>query len=124
MRLLLDTHVVLWQLSGERRLSEPAREAIAAADDLLLSVVSYAEMGVKAAVGKLRVPEDLHRRVADLGVRTLALSPAHGLAVSALPPHHRDPFDRLIVSQAMIEKLTVVTADTHFRNYEILVVDT
>lgn len=119
MRLLLDTHVVLWQLSGERELSAPAREAIAAADDLLFSVVSFAEIGVKASVGKLDVPGDFQTRLADVGVRTLGLSPAHGLAVSDLPVHHRDPFDRLLIAQAMIERLTLVTSDTRFQAYGI-----
>ncbi len=119
MRLLLDTHVVLWQLSGERELSMPARNAIAAADDLLFSVVSFAEVGIKASVGKLDVPDGLQARVADSGVRTLGLSPAHGLAVSDLPVHHRDPFDRLIIAQAMMERLTIVTADTRFQAYGI-----
>ncbi len=119
MRLLLDTHVVLWHFSGERELSALARDAIAAADDLLFSVVSFAEVGVKASVGKLDVPDDLQSRIADAGVRTLALSPTHGLAVSGLPVHHRDPFDRLIIAQAMIERLTVVTADARFHAYGI-----
>lgn len=119
MRLLLDTHVVLWQLSGERDLAAPARDAIAAADDLLFSVVSFAEVGIKASVGKLDVPDDLQARIADAGVRTLALSATHGLAASSLPVQHRDPFDRLIIAQAMIERLTVVTADPRFRAYDV-----
>jgi PIN domain nuclease of toxin-antitoxin system len=119
VRLLLDTHVVLWQLSGERELSASAQEAIAAADDLLISVVSFAEVGIKAAVGKLEVPADLPARIAESGVRSLGLSPAHGLAVSGLPVHHRDPFDRLIIAQAMVERLTIVTADARFRPYGI-----
>ncbi len=119
MRLLLDTHVVLWQLSGERELSVTAQEAIAAADDLLFSVVSFAEVGIKASVGKLDVPDDLQARIADSGVRILRLSPAHGLAVSDLPVHHRDPFDRLIIAQAMIDRLIVVTADKRFHPYGI-----
>lgn len=119
MRLLLDTHVVLWQLSGEGELSAPARAAIFAADDVLFSVVSFAEIGIKSAVGKLKVPDDLQTRVEDAGVRTLGLSPAHGLAVSHLPAHHRDPFDRLIIAQATTEDLTVVTADARFRAYGI-----
>ena len=97
MRLLLDTHVVLWQL-GERELSQSAVAAIAAADDLLFSVVSFAEIGIKAAVGKL-VPagpagQDHGRRGAQP-----ALAAAHGLAVAQLPTHHRDPFDRLLIAQ-------------------------
>lgn len=119
MRLLLDTHVVLWQLSGERELSTAARDAIAAADDLLFSVVSYAEIGVKVAVGKLVVPEGFQARVTDSGVRTLGLSATHGLAVAHLPVHHHDPFDRLLIAQAMIDGLTVVTADDRFHAYGV-----
>lgn len=123
MKLLLDTHVVLWQLSGDRELSAPAQDAIAGADGLLFSVVSFAEVGIKMSVGKLETPDDLQARVADSGVRTLGLTPAHGLAVSGLPVHHRDPFDRLIIAQAMVERLTVVTADPRFTAYGIQVVE-
>lgn len=123
MRLLLDTHVVLWQLSGERELAASAQEVIAAADDLLFSAVSFAEIGIKAAVGKLDVPDDLQARIADSGIRALGLSPAHGLAVADLPVHHRDPFDRLIIAQAVIERLTVVTADPRFPKYGIEVLE-
>ncbi|MGL5865025.1 MAG: type II toxin-antitoxin system VapC family toxin [Dermatophilaceae bacterium] len=123
MRLLLDTHVVLWQLSGERELSVAARDAIAAADDLLFSVVSFAEVGIKTSVGKLSVPADLRARIGESGVRTLALSPDHGLAVAGLPVHHSDPFDRLIIAQAMTERLTVVTADPRFRAYGIHLIE-
>lgn len=119
MRLLLDTHIVLWQLSGERELAPAAREAIAGANDLLFSAVSFAEIGVKASIGKLEVPRGVQDRIADMGVRTLSLSAAHGLAVSELPVHHRDPFDRLIIAQAGIEGLPVVTADTRFEDYDI-----
>lgn len=123
MRLLLDTHIVLWQLSGERDLSPAALEAIAAADDLLFSVVSYAEVGIQAAAGKLELPDDLPQRIADSGLRILALSPTHGLAVAHLPVHHRDPFDRLLIAQAVTERLTVVTADARFGAYEVDVIE-
>jgi len=122
MRLLLDTHVVLWQLSGERELSQSAIAAIAAADDLLFSVVSFAEIGIKAAVGKLVVPPDLQAKITDAGVRSLALAAAHGLAVAQLPTHHRDPFDRLLIAQAMTEGLTLVTADPNFAPYDVPIV--
>ncbi|MFN8083098.1 MAG: type II toxin-antitoxin system VapC family toxin [Dermatophilaceae bacterium] len=122
MRLLLDTHVVLWQLSGERELSQSAVAAIAAADDLLFSVVSFAEIGIKAAVGKLVVPQDLQAKITDAGVRSLALAAAHGLAVAQLPTHHRDPFDRLLIAQAMTEGLTLVTADPNFAAYDLPIV--
>jgi PIN domain nuclease of toxin-antitoxin system len=74
VRLLLDPHVVLWQLSGARSLGARARETIAAAAELAFSVVSFAEIGVKAAVGNLEVPDDLHARILDTGVRVLGLS--------------------------------------------------
>lgn len=122
MRLLLDTHVVLWQLSGERELSTSALEAIEAADDLLFSVVSFAEIGLKVAVGKLAVPDDLGTRIEESGVRTLGLTAHHGLAVADLPAHHRDPFDRLLIAQARAELLSVVTADSRFSAYDIDVI--
>ena len=123
MRLLLDTHVVLWQLSGARSLGARAAVAIAEATELALSVVSFAEIGVKAAVGKLAVPDDLFAHVLSTGVRVLALAPEHGLAVATLPLHHRDPFDRLLIAQAQRERLTLVTADPRIRAYDVAVLD-
>jgi PIN domain nuclease of toxin-antitoxin system len=119
LRLLLDTHVVLWQLSGTRSLTGEATEAIDAAEELRFSVVSYAEIGVKAAVGKLVVPERLHERIGDAGLQTLGLAPEHGLQVAQLPLCHRDPFDRLLISQAKCEGLTIVTADRRFADYDV-----
>ena len=123
MRLLLDTHVVLWQLSGVRPLGGRARETIAAAGELAFSVVSFAELGVKAAIGKLVVPHDLYPHIVDAGVRVLGLSAEHGLAVASLPLHHRDPFDRLLIVQARQEGFTLVTADTRIHAYDVAVLD-
>jgi PIN domain nuclease of toxin-antitoxin system len=123
VRLLLDTHVVLWQLSGARPLGVRAREAIAAAAELTFSVVSFAEIGVKAAVGKLVIPDDLHAHVVGTGVRLLGLSPDHCLAVASLPLHHRDPFDRLLVAQARQDGFTLVTADERIHAYDVAVLD-
>lgn len=123
MRLLVDTHVVLWQLTGERPVSQQAREALLAADDLLISTVSFAEIGIKVSLNKLEVPPGLERAVHSLGLRVLGLSPAHGLAVADLPLHHRDPFDRLIIAQAACDGLPVVTADPRFADYPITVVN-
>jgi PIN domain nuclease of toxin-antitoxin system len=123
VRLLLDTHGMLWQLSGTRALGARAREAIAAAAELAFSVVSFAEIGVKAAFGKLAVPDDLHEHVLDTGVRVVGLSPDHGLAVARLPVHHRDPFDRLLVAQARQGRFTLVTADTRIHAYDLAVLD-
>jgi PIN domain nuclease of toxin-antitoxin system len=123
VRLLLDTHVVLWQLSGARALGGHAREAIAAAGELAFSVVSFAEIGVKAAIGRLTVPDDLHAHILATGVRVHGLSAEHGLAVASLPLHHRDPFDRLLIAQARQDGLTLVTADTRIHAYDVAVLD-
>ncbi len=123
MRLLLDTHVVLWQASGERTLGRSARAAIERATDLTFSVVSFAEIGIKVSLGKLTIPKDLYRHILDGGVRILGLAPAHGLAVGSLPLHHRDPFDRLLIAQALQESLAIVTADERFARYDLQVID-
>jgi PIN domain nuclease of toxin-antitoxin system len=114
---------VLWQLAGTRSLGVRAREAITAAAELAFSVVSFAEIGVKAAIGKLAVPEDLQEHILGTGVRVLGLSSEHGLAVAQLPLHHRDPFDRLLVAQAQQEGLTLVTADPRIQAYDVEVLD-
>lgn len=123
MRLLLDTQVVLWQLEGARPVSPRAQEAVERASELSFSVVSFAEIGVKAAIGKLVVPKDLREHIVRGGVRILGLAPDHGLGVADLPMHHRDPFDRLLISQARSEGLTIVTADRRFVEYDVPVID-
>jgi PIN domain nuclease of toxin-antitoxin system len=122
LKLLLDTQVVLWQLRGGRRVTAAAREAIEQAAELSFSVVSFAEIGVKVAVGKLSVPADLRNHVVGSGMRILGLSPEHGLGVADLPLHHRDPFDRLLIAQARHEGLAVVTADGRFADYDVPVI--
>jgi PIN domain nuclease of toxin-antitoxin system len=123
VRFLLDTHVVLWQLAGTRRLGERAREAMATATELAFSVVSFAEIGVKASTGRLAVPPDLLGHVEATGLRVLGLSAEHALAVAGLPLHHRDPFDRLLVAQARHERLTLVSADARMAEYGVAVLD-
>jgi len=106
-------------LEGSRTLSSAAREAIEQATDLLFSVVSFAEIGVKAAIGKLLAPSDLRQQVLRSGVQVLRLDADHGLAVADLPVHHRDPFDRLLVAQARSERLTIITADPRIAAYDV-----
>ena len=122
MRLLLDTQIVLWQLAGSRTVRSEARAAIERATELAFSVVSFAEIGVKAAIGKLTVPADLHDHVLRSGLNVLGLAPDHGLLVAQLPLHHRDPFDRLLIAQARCEGLTIVTADQRFSEYDVPVI--
>ena len=123
MRLLLDTHIVLWQLEGSRTVGPRTAEVIERADELMFSVVSFAEIGIKAAVGKLTVPRDLREYIVASGLGILGLASNHGLGVADLPVHHRDPFDRLLISQARAEGLTVVTADRRFAQYEVAAID-
>lgn len=119
MRVLLDTRVVLWTLSGRRPLRPQAQEAIREAGDVLVSTVTFAEVGVKAAVGKLRIPEGFQEAVLASGARVLGLTAAHGLAVANLPMHHKDPFDRLLVAQAMADGLTLITTDDAIMKYDV-----
>jgi len=119
LRLLLDTQIVLWQLSGARELAPEAIDAIRAAEELRFSVVSFAEVGIKAAVGKLRVPDRFHERVLEAGAQTLGLAPEHGLRIADLPLHHRDPFDRLLIAQALCDGLTILTSDLRFADYGV-----
>lgn len=123
MRLLLDTHVVLWELEGTRTVGPRAQEAIEGATELNFSAVSFAEIGIKAAIGKLAIPDDLQQRVAASGLRILGLAPDHGLAVVHLPLHHRDPFDRLLIAQARAEGLILVTGDARIAQYDVATID-
>jgi PIN domain nuclease of toxin-antitoxin system len=122
VRLLLDTSVLIWQQEGRLDRIGSATEAIKDADELLVSVVSFVEIGIKVATGKLRMPAGLREYVLESGARILALSPEHGLGIAELPLHHRDPFDRLLISQARSEGLTIVTADKHFARYDVPIV--
>jgi PIN domain nuclease of toxin-antitoxin system len=119
---LLDTHVVLWQQEGNLDRIGRATDTIASAEELLVSVVSFAEVGIKAAIGKLRLPADLREHVLASGARILGLAPEHGLDLARLPLHHRDPFDRLLIAQARSEGLAIVTADPEFAPYDVPVI--
>jgi PIN domain nuclease of toxin-antitoxin system len=121
VRLLLDTHVVLRELAEGPSVGPVATASIAAAEDLRVSVVSFVEIGIKASVGKLHVPDRFAERVREAGAELLGLAPEHGLGIADLPLHHRDPFDRLIISQARIEGLTILTADLCFADYDVAV---
>lgn len=119
MRLLLDTHALIWWLS-ESRLGAVARAAIDdPASQVHVSAVSASEIGIKKAIGKLTAPDDLEYQVAVNGFVELGLSIKHGLAVGALPRHHGDPFDRMLIAQARTEGLTFVTADRVIAEYDV-----
>jgi PIN domain nuclease of toxin-antitoxin system len=128
MRLLLDTHALLWWLKGSSRLGKLARAAISRDDARVwVSAGTAWEIAIKVALGRLDLgepPEVCIPRECDRGgFEFLAISVGHALAVRTLPEHHADPFDRLLIAQADLEALTIVTADPLFRRYQVPVID-
>ncbi len=118
-RLLLDTHVFLWWRADSRQLKAATREAIASADLVFVSAASAWEAGIKAALGRLRIPDTMAAGIADSGFEELPITVAHAEAAAALPPLHADPVDRMLVAQARLEHLTLVTHDNRIRPYAV-----
>jgi PIN domain nuclease of toxin-antitoxin system len=120
LRLLLDTHVLLWALGSPSTLGAQARTAIENRRTLVLvSAATAWEIGAKAALGKLRIPPDLREQLLEKRFTALPVNVEHGLRVGDLPLHHRDPFDRLLVAQAQLEGLTIVTRDPRIAAYDV-----
>lgn len=117
-RLLLDTHILLWWLSGHARLSTRARKAITEAEFVYVSAISAWELSIKAAIGKLRAPDDLEAQMNENCFVPLPITVAHAVAAGKLPRHHGDPFDRMLVAQAWLESLTLLTSDTRLTAYQ------
>ncbi|MGI8622471.1 MAG: type II toxin-antitoxin system VapC family toxin [Solirubrobacteraceae bacterium] len=122
--LLLDTHVVLWWMTGDTgRISRAAVQAIGAENArIVVSAVSVWEVAIKRRLGRLDAPDDLLPQLERARVELLPISARHADRVATLPPHHRDPFDRLLVAQAASEALALVTADESLRRYDVDVV--
>lgn len=125
--LLLDTHVFIWWATDDLRLSESAREAIAdPAEPVFLSVVTPWEMTIKHAIGRLDLAEPprslVYAQVARHGFQPLDVGLEHALGVSELARHHADPFDRLLIAQARVEGLALVSCDAVFERYDLPVV--
>ena len=119
MKLLLDTHALLWWLA-DAPLADPAREAIASPESTVLaSAASVWEISIKRALGKLRTGEDLSGAIGAAGFDPLPIGVDHAEAAGALPSHHRDPFDRMLVAQAMITGSTLVTRDRAYEPYGV-----
>ncbi len=120
MKLLLDTHVLLWALESPATLRADARAAIENPRSLVLvSAVTAWEIGVKMAVGKLKAPGDLAAQLREKRFTPLLATLEHGLHVATLPVLHGDPFDRLLVAQAQLEGLTIVTRDPRIAAYDV-----
>jgi PIN domain nuclease of toxin-antitoxin system len=123
VRLLLDTHTVLWWALDDRRLGGEARRAIADTAEAYVSAASIWEMAIKIGLGKLKLVRfettELPKLAERLGFLDLAITADHAALVATLPGHHADPFDRLLIAQATLENLVVVTADRQFAKYGV-----
>jgi PIN domain nuclease of toxin-antitoxin system len=124
MKLLLDTHAFLWFIIGSPNLSDTARALIEdAANERFLSVASLWEMAIKVSIGKLSLSSTfdvlIPQQLSLNGIALLNIEVAHAAIVATLPFHHRDPFDRLLIAQAMVEKMPVVSIDAAFDTYGI-----
>ena len=124
MRILLDTQAWLWMVSDPDRLSRRARRLVQRSDsELFVSAATAWEIAIKWGVGKLTLPADpveyVRSRITQTGVTPLAIRHEHATQVARLPPHHRDPFDRLLIAQATVEDLVLLTGDRQIEPYDI-----
>jgi PIN domain nuclease of toxin-antitoxin system len=124
MKYLLDTSVWLWSLTASERINKKARQLLASGtQEVYLSAASSWEISIKWALGRLRLPEPpasyVPKRLAAQGIRSLPIMHTHALAVSELPAHHSDPFDRLLIAQAQTEGMVILTADHDFEQYGV-----
>lgn len=123
MRILLDTHVLIWYLEGNPDLSRPKRELIVNADnDIFVSMASLWEIAIKISIRKLRITRsltDIFQQLTSQSIEILNVAPGHILQVAMLPFQHRDPFDRMIIAQSQVEFLPVMTTDPEFAAYGV-----
>jgi PIN domain nuclease of toxin-antitoxin system len=120
MKLLLDTHVLIWWLEDPTQVAVHVREAVSRPENhVLVSAVSAWEIAIKRSIGKLNVPQDLEIVVPGSGFEWLPVTAKHAIATESLPPIHRDPFDRLLVAQAIVEEATIVTRDANMPKYAV-----
>lgn len=117
--LLLDTHVVLWWLSDDPTLSEELKVMIDEEVDVFLSAAVTWEVAIKQALGKIAGPTDLPERIRDSELEQLPITGDHAIAATRLPLIHRDPFDRILVAQARLQGLTLVTRDEQIHQYDV-----
>ena len=123
MRLLLDSHAALWWLGDDPSFGPAARRQVQDADDVYFSAVTPWELGIKQALGRLVMPAGLSAALSAAGFTAMAITTAHAELAPTLPAHHGDPFDRMLVAQAQLEALTLVTADESLRPYDVPLLD-
>ena len=120
MRVLLDTHILLWWLAADPALPHRAAEVISDADTtVVISAATAWEIAIKKAVGRLEAPDDLLDALEANDFESIAITTIHALAAGQLPPHHSDPFDRMLIAQSRIEGLTLVSTDRRLSDYDV-----
>lgn len=120
MNLLLDTHVLLWWLADDAALDDTPRAAIAdGANVVYVSAATVWEIAIKRSLGKLSVPDDLPTVLETEGFRKLSITWEHAFRTEGLPNIHRDPFDRVLIAQCLVEGLTMVSSDRHIARYGV-----
>lgn len=119
MSLLLDTHVVLWWLTDDPTLADEIKERLDHEPDVYVSPATIWEAAIKQSIGKLDKPADLAEHIRDSGFRHLNITAEHAIVAGRLPLIHRDPFDRMLIAQARVEHLTLVTRDAEIPKYDV-----
>jgi PIN domain nuclease of toxin-antitoxin system len=120
MRILLDTHILLWWLADDQRLPGPIRAAVAdGRNSVYVSAISVAEIAITGSLGKLQSPGDLAAAIVGSGLSHLPFTAEHADHLSALPWHHRDPFDRMLIAQAVVESMTFASVDPVCGSYDV-----
>lgn len=123
MRVLIDTHVLLWWLADDPQLRQVHRDVLVDGDTtVLVSSISIAEISIKSSLGKLQVPSGIEEAVIETGFNWLPFMHGHAAALQRLPWHHRDPFDRMLVAQAMVEDLPFATVDSRIKRYPVRII--
>jgi PIN domain nuclease of toxin-antitoxin system len=118
---LLDTHIVLWWFSNDKQLIKKIKDEIADPENhILVSSASIWEISIKKSLGKLKAPNNL-KNIIESEFEFLTITADHAQQVALLPPIHSDPFDRIIIAQAMVEKITLITADTIIPRYDVTI---
>lgn len=124
MNLLLDTHILLWWLGDDPDLPEGMARVIAdPASTVVVSAASAWEIAIKKASGRLEAPDDLREVLEENAFGALSITVAHAREAGALPAHHADPFDRMLIAQARLEDLTIATVDRRFPSYDVRLLD-
>ena len=123
-RLLLDTHVFIWWMSGSANLGSMAIKQISDPENkVFISAVSVWEMMIKRQLGNLECPDNLDSIIEELGFEQLNISAQHAVQTGHLPMHHKDPFDRMLIAQSQVDGLQIITKDERFSDYQVSLID-